>query len=188
MKLHRFCSSVRAAVALACFSFTLPFSFLAAEPFKTEQSWFEKDEQGILWFRQGNDGETKYSASLVLSAVTDGIVITVTANEEHIDNAVKLAMKMRKVLQRNEHTPNDIPIVAWKDNLPGVGYTFYTDGMGVGREHIYANNGVFKPAKAKSKEVLSLVVKQYRILREMAVEGRWGQEDGEEAVLNIRPK
>lgn len=99
-----------------------PLTGKAANSKSTEKpSLFEEDGSEILWFRQGEDGETKYSSSLVLSAVTDGIVITVTANEAHIADALKLATKMRTVLQKNDHTPDKISIVAWKDSLTGLG-------------------------------------------------------------------
>lgn len=155
-------------------------------PTKAEKSsWFKKDKDGVLWFQQGDDGQTKYSASLVLSAMRDTIVITVTANEEHIDEALKLAKQMRGVLQKSQHTPDDIPIVAWKDALRGVAYTFYTDGMAVDHDTI-GKQGVFKPSEAKRKEVLRETMLQYRILIEEHVpQGKWGKDHHKGKALKI---
>lgn len=38
-------------------------------------SLFRKDKEGVLWFEQGSDGETEYSAAMALSAQLAGIVI-----------------------------------------------------------------------------------------------------------------
>ncbi|MCB1094690.1 MAG: hypothetical protein KDN22_03830 [Verrucomicrobiae bacterium] len=154
-----------------------------AEKTANQPSWFKADQDGILWFHKGDDAQTKYSAALVLSAVTDGIVITVSANEATINDALKLAIKMQTVLQRSEHTPEKIAIVATRDELPGVGYRFYTDGMGCS----IGDKSVFTPSEAKTKEVLSQVVKQYRVLKEIAEQGRWGKDDHTESVLKIVP-
>ena len=157
-----------------------------AAPSKTEKpSWFKKDKDGVLWFQQGEDGQTKYSASLVLSAMRDTIVITVTANEQHMGDALALAKKMQGVLRKSKNTPSDIPIVAWKDTLPGAGYRIYTDGMAVDHDTL-GKKGVFRPSEAKRKEVLSEAMMQYKLLMtEYVPQGKWGQDHHEGKVLKI---
>lgn len=160
----------------------------AGKPGKAPQavekpSFFKADKDGILWFQKGTDGETKYSASLVLSAVTDGIVITVVANEKHIEDAVGLAKKMQTVLQKGKHTPDKIPIVAATDKVPGVGYRFYNDGLACGHETL-GKKGIFTPSEAK--KMLSRVAKHYRILREEYVAtGKWGRDHAGWKALKI---
>ena len=156
------------------------------DPAKVENpSWFKKDKDGVLWFQQGDDGQTKYSASLVLSAMRDTIVITVTANERHIKDALLLAGKMRGVLQKSQHTPDEIPIVAWTDELPGIGYSFYTDGMRVDLDTI-GKQGVYRPSDAKRKEVLRETMMQYKLLMtEYVPKGKWGEDDHKMIALKI---
>ena len=151
----------------------------------TKPSYFEKDKQGILWFRQGSDGRTPYSASLTLSAVKDNIVITVTANTKHIKDAVGLAQKIQAEMLKLPNAPKEIPIVTWEDDLPGVAYTFYTDGLRYGLDSSN-DKGVYKPSGAK--KVFRDVVPYFDILRSKYVpSGKWGKhQEGWKALEIIK--
>ena len=159
----------------------LLLAFLASTLSYAEEkpSVFKKDEKGVLWFEQGNDDETKYSATYSLSAKTDGIVILVMANEEYIEKAVGLAVKMSKALQKSEHTPDDISVVAFKDDKPGAYYKFYTDGMYVGVK----NFGIYGPSEAKSR--LKDVVIQHQLLKRRVAKGEWGKDHDLEKLIPI---
>lgn len=143
-------------------------------------SVFKKDKEGVLWFEKGDDGETKYSSAMILSAKLDGIVVVVVANEKHIKGAVGLAIKMRNALQNSKDTPDHIPVVAVKSDKPGAHYRFYSDGMFYGsRESL----GVFGPADAKKH--LEKVIMHHQRLKGYVARGEWGQDDAEETALQI---
>lgn len=197
MKLQRFSARAVACAALSCLVFASADLLYAGEPEAAPSkpaearaapktpSWFREDQDGVLWFHQGDDGETEYSSSLVLSAVTDGIVITVTANKKYIDDAVGLAKKMRTVLKRGEHMPDDIVVVARQDEVRGAGYRFYTDGFGVSNGED-SSKPLFPPHEAKT--LLNRVSKQYRILiEEFVPAGKWGKDHADMKALNIVP-
>jgi len=184
MKLRKFSLPVSMAKLCLCLSIGAAV-WASGEPVEKIQkpSWFKADKDGIYWFQQGDDDETKYSASLILSGVTDGIVITVTANEKHIDDAVKLAKKMRTVLEKSERTPDKVFIVASRDNLPGVGYRFYTDGLACGNDKL-GKKGIYRPNEAK--KALGYVVKHYRTLRDdFVANGKWGKDHAEWKILKV---
>ncbi|MGJ8678468.1 MAG: hypothetical protein ACSHX0_13220 [Akkermansiaceae bacterium] len=167
--------SIFRASYILCVLFTSTFSYA-----EEKLSVFKKDKEGVLWFEKGDDGETKFSAAMILSAKIDGIVVVVAANEKHIKDAVKLAIKMRNALQKYENTPDHIPVVAFKDEKPGVHYRFYSDGMYSGsRESL----GIFGPAEAKNH--LRKVVILHQLLKRRVAEGEWGQDDAQETALQI---
>ena len=147
-------------------------------------SWFQEDENAVLWFQRGDDKETKYSSSLNLSAVTDGIVITVIANDQHLSKAVQLAIRMRDAMQKHKDAPDKVFVVAYKsDNVKGVGYRFYTDGTAYDAED-EAKIGMYPPAKAQ--KVLRGVLLQLQILKADAAKGKWGMGDHKRKALEIR--
>ena len=135
-----------------------------------KDSIFRKDKEGILWFERGTDGETPFSSTLVLSDKIDGIAIVVVSNEKNLAKAVGLAVKMKNALQADERTPNKIPIVVSKDDKPGVGYAFYTDGMRFSID----DTGVYSPVEAKTK--LKSVITQHVLLKQRVTKGEWGHE------------
>lgn len=145
-------------------------------------SIFRQDKDGVLWFEQGDDGETKYSAAMILSAKTDGIVIVVIANKKHIKDAVGLAIKMRNVLQKNKDTPDHIPVVAFEDSSFEASYRFYTDAMYVGKDKF----GLYGPAEAK--KMLSKVVTQHQLLKRYVKEGKWGKDHATAKPLQVISK
>lgn len=158
-----------------------------AEPKAIEKplkaSVFRKGKDSVLFFEQGDDGETKFSSAMTLSAKIDGIVIVVVANEKHIEKAIGLAIKMRNVLQQNEDTPDHIPVVASQDEKPGAYFRFYSDGMYYGsRESL----GIFGPAEAKKH--LGKIVTHHLLIKRYVRDGRWGQDDSDAKSLQIISK
>lgn len=184
MKLERKRSTVPVLgiVVLALCVVTLPVSAEEA-PKDTEKpqkaSVFRKEQDGVLWFEQGTDGETKYSAAMALSAQSDDIVIVVSTSEKHLEKAVGLAVKMAKALQKRDDTPDHVPVVAFKSDRPTVGYRFYTDGLYYGVENL----GVYGPAEAKKQ--LGKVITQHHLLKRHVKEGRWGKDHDTFKTLQI---
>jgi len=117
MKLHQFS-------AVLLLGLCSVFSAFGQKQTTAKPSWFkqdkEQDKDGVLWFQKGEDEETKYSASLKLSAVTDSIVILVTANEKHIHDALGLAKIMQGKLEAEDYTPDHIPIVCPARPIPST--------------------------------------------------------------------
>ena len=145
-------------------------------------SVFEKDESGVLWFVKGEgDKETEYSASLDLSAVTDGIVITVISDTERLGKAVGLAIKMRTALHKNQQAPEQIFIVAFETDKKAVGYRFYTDGIAAGGKE--NESSTYGPKEAKTK--LGDILNWWVVLQDMVKRGEWGKDQEGISALRV---
>lgn len=117
---------------------------------KTEQtvtpSTLEKDSNGILWFKEGTDGQKASGAAGRLSGEKDAIVIYVMTSKALEGKAIKRAKIMQEWLEKHPKVSTDVPIVA-KYIDKGAGYVFLQNGIW-DTGHALSKKGVFSPSNA----------------------------------------
>ena len=122
------------------------------------------DEDGVMWFERGTDGNTYLSMGSGLSDKTDGFVVIVATNEKHAVKAVDHAQKLADWFEKQPQMPDHVPVVAYM-NTKGVGYLYSTDGIGYGNEDI--NNVMMSPKQAAdARENAILAYRATRIVKE----------------------
>ena len=122
------------------------------------------DQDGVLWFERGTDGNTYISMASGLSDKTDGFVVIVATNQKHADKAIEHGQKLADWFEQQPHMPSHVPVVAYMNDR-GVGYAFSTDGIGYGNNDI--NKVMMSPKEAaEAREDAVLAYRAARIVKE----------------------
>lgn len=118
------------------------------------------EDNGVLWFKKGTDGKTKYSVARSLSTETE-LSIVASSSPDPNDGVANLGRQVKGWLESHPDI-DEVSLIAAEDLKQGAGFVFYIDGVAFSpsRDH----DGVL-PINEVSAQ-LPEIVKLYREVQE----------------------
>lgn len=123
------------------------------------------DENGVLWFEQGEDHETPLRLSAKLSKKEPYFVVFLSTTDEYEEPAIRHARNLAKWFEEHPDAPDNVPVVAYKSQKATY-YLFHTFGIRY-RHHELVPDGIMTPQESqKLRKNAALSYKARIFLRE----------------------
>lgn len=113
---------------------------------KDDPSILVPDDDGVLWFKKGNDYSTPLVEAVRLSSRKPFFVVFVSTTSTHREKAVAHAKTLAKWFEDHPQTPEYVPVLAYESNRATY-FAYYMNGVHYRHEEL-APKGIMGPQES----------------------------------------
>jgi len=124
------------------------------------------EDNGVLWFKKGTDGRTKYGVAQDLSTET-GLSIVASSSPDPKDGVANVGRQIKGWLE-SHHDIDEVSLIAAEDLKSGGGLVFYIDGLRYSPSPEHHGNLRISEVSALLPKIVSLY-REYREYKEQEV-------------------